>query len=298
MEELKILLKKATPFIRPRIKILIVMKKTLLLFSLAAFQITFVFSQRIKDKGCISISVGPALPAGKFSSKDLNDKLSGFTKMGESVSISYSKLLSKNWGIAIDVRGQRNPLNTTALQNSLSSSTIYQGIPVAGSGLNFPPPQFTQVVYPNWQFEKQAWLYGALLLGPTAQFTVDQSKKITLITNAMIGAVYAKSPVIKGSSITDTATARIEQSKSSAFGFIYSFSGGINYSLNKKIFLSAALTYAGTNQITFKDVTSSLFTTKGNFTSASFSAQQSTTTADGKQPISSINLLLGIGIKL
>jgi hypothetical protein len=275
------------------------MKKILLLFSLTVLQITFVFSQRIKDKGCISISVGPALPVGKFSAKDINDNVSGFAKMGESVSISYSKLLFKNWGIAIDLRGQRNPLNTTALQNSLSTTTIYQGIPVALSGINFPPPQFTQVIYPNWQFEKQAWLYGVLLLGPTGQFVIDQSKKITLVTKAMLGVVYAQSPVTKGSSITDTATARIEQSKSSAFGFMYSFSGGVNYSLNKKIFLSAALTYAGTNQITFKDVTSTLLTTKGSFTSpGSFSTQQLTITADGKQSISSVNLLLGVGIKL
>jgi hypothetical protein len=275
------------------------MKKILFLFSLTAFQISFVFSQRIKDKGTISISVGPALPVGKFSSKDLNDQLAGFTKMGEAVSVSYSKLLSKNWGIAIDVRGQRNPLNTAALQNSLATKIIYQGTLIAVSGTNFPPPQLTPVIYPNWQFEKKAWLNGALLLGPTAQFAVDQSKKITLVTKAMLGVVYAQSPVTKGSSITDTATARIEQSKSSAFGFMYSFSGGVNYSLNKKIFLSAALTYAGTNQITFKDVTSTLLTTKGSFTSpGSFSTQQLTITADGKQPISSVNLLLGVGINL
>jgi hypothetical protein len=276
------------------------MKKILLLFSLTAFKITFVFSQRFKDKGTISISVGPALPVGKFSAKDINDNIAGFAKPGQSVSVSYSKLVSKNWGIAIDIRGQRNPLNTTALKNSLSTAKISQGISFwSGSVTNIPPPQLTTVIYPNWQFEKKAWLYGALLLGPTGQFTVDKSNKITLITKAMIGAVYAQSPATKGSSITDTATARIEQSKSSAFGFIYSFSGGVNYSLNKKVFLSATLTYAGTNQITFKDVTSSLLTTKGSFTSpAGFSTQQLITTADGKQPISSVNLLFGIGIKL
>jgi hypothetical protein len=274
------------------------MKKILLLFSLIAFQITFVFSQAKKDRGSISISVGPALPVGKFSAKDINDNLAGFAKMGESVSISYSKLLSKNWGIAIDLRGLRNPLNTMALQNSLSTTKIYQGILSGSIFQNIPPPQVSYPIYPNWQFEKQAWLYGALLLGPTGQFIIDQSKKITLTTKAMLGAVYAKSPVLKGSSITDTATARIEQSKSSAFGFMYSFSGGVNYSLNKKVFLSAALTYAGTNQITFKEVTTTVTTTKGSFASPGFSVSQSLITADGKQPISSINLLLGIGINL
>jgi hypothetical protein len=275
------------------------MKKILLLFSLIAFQITFVFSQVKKDRGSISISVGPALPVGKFSAKDINDNLAGFAKMGQSVSVSYSKLLSKNWGIAIDLRGQRNPLNTTALQNSLSTARISQGISfLSGSVTNIPPPQLATVIYPNLQFEKKAWLYGALLLGPTGQFAIDQSKKITLITKAMLGAVYAKSPVLKGSSITDTATVRIDQSKSSAFGFIYSFSGGVNYSLNKKVFLSAALTYAGTNQIIFKEVTTTVTATKGSFASPGFSVSQSIITADGKQPISSINLLFGVGIKL
>jgi hypothetical protein len=274
------------------------MKKILLLFSLTTFQINFIFAQRIKDKGSISVSVGPALPVGKFSAKDITDNLAGFAKIGQSVSVSYSKLLSKNWGIAIDLRGQRNPLNTTALKNSLSTTKIYQGILSGSIFPNIPPPQASYTFYPNWQFEKKAWLYGALLLGPTGQFVIDQSKKITLTTKAMLGAVYAKSPVLKGSSITDTATASIEQSKSSAFGFAYSFSGGVNYSLNKKVFLSAALTYAGTNQITFKEVTTTVTATKGSFASPGFSVSQSIITADGKQPISSINLLLGVGIKL
>ncbi len=273
------------------------MKKILLIIFFCPIQVSLVFSQTMKEKGFVSFTIGAAIPAGKFASNDLFDKSSGFAKTGESVSLSYSKFLSKHWGISVDIYGQRNPLNTNALESRFSETKIYQGFSF-GSDPNNPPPQTTYAIYPNWKFEKKAWLYSALLLGGNGRWAVGKSNTTELITKVLIGVVYAKSPELKGSSITDTATANIVQSKSSAFGFIFSFSGDLHYYLNKVIFLSSAISYTGTNQITFKDVKAILTTTKGTFGRPDYSVQQSTTTGNGKQMISSVNLSLGVGIKL
>jgi len=271
------------------------MKKILLAFFLCSTQVSFVLSQTIKDGGSISLLVGPAFPTGKFSSTDLYDKSSGFAKIGESALISYSNLLSKEWGISVDILGQRNPLNTSAFENTFSQLKLYQGFSL-GPDRNNPPP-VAYSVYSNWKFEKKAWLFGALLLGGNGQFAVGNSTKFQLLAKTSLGMVYVKLPGLNGSSITDTATAHIEQSKSSGFGFIYSISGGLNYYLNKSVFLSSALKYVGTNEITFKDVKTTLTTIKASG-SLGYSIQQSVTTSDGRQMMSSINLSVGVGIKL
>ena len=272
------------------------MKKMLLVFFLYSIQVSFVFSQAIKNRGSISLLVGAAFPVGKFSGTDLYDKSSGFANTGESVYASYSKLLSKNWGISVDILAQRNPLNTGAFENKFSQLKIYQGFSL-GSDPNNPPPA-AYSIYPNWKFEKKAWLYGAFFVGVNGRFAIGDSKKIDLVLKAMPGIVYAKSPELKGSSFTDTATAVIIQSKSSGFGFIYSISGGLNYHLTRSLFLSSDVKYVGTNQITFKDIKATLTTTKGSYNSQGYSIQQSVTTVDSKQIISSINLSVGVGIKL
>jgi hypothetical protein len=273
------------------------MRKIFLLIFFCLAQISFVFSQTTKDRSSISISVGAAMPTGQFSSTDLLDSKSGFAKIGEEVSISYSTPLTKGWSFIAHVQGQRNPLNTNAFESSFSQAKIYQGF-YFGTGLNNPPPQTSYKIYPNWKFEKKSWLYGALLLGGQRQFSVDKSDGFNFFAKIMVGAIYAKSPKLNGSSITDTATAHIEQSKSSAFGFVYSFGGGLNYNLPKTFFLTSTVAYCETNQMKFKDVKATLTATKGTFGSPEYSVGQSTTTGNGKQIISSINISVGIGIRL
>lgn len=272
------------------------MNKILLFVFFSLLHVGLLFSQTTKDNGCLSLSVGPAVAVGKFAAKDLDKSSSGFAKTGESVSLSYSKILSKHWGFSVDIHGQRNPLNTNALESSFSQAKISQGV-VFGTGTN-PPPQSDYAIYANWKFEKKPWLFGALLAGLNGQSALDKPVKMNLVTKVMLGAVYATSPGLSGSSMTDMATANISQNKSSGFGFIYSVSGGLNYYVSNAIFLSSSLVYIGTNQLTFKDVKQILTTTKGTAGSPEYSVQQSTNTGNSKQMISSVNLSLGIGIKL
>ncbi len=272
------------------------MKKLSLLTFAVFINSTFIFSQG-SNKATISFKAGPAFPTGHFASTNLYDESSGFAKTGETISVSYAKPIAKKIAFLINLSGQRNPINRSAFEASFSKAKIYQGF-YFGSDPNNPPPQTNYEIYPNWTFEKGLWLHAALQLGAEGRFPLNEQKNIQLITNATIGSLYATSPGLKGNSVTDTASAVLTESKSSAFGLIYSLACGLNYHLNKRCFITSALNYTGTSKVEFKNVRTVLTTTKGNFGTPGYSVQQSTITANGKQSITSVNLLIGFGISL
>ena len=272
------------------------MKKLSLLTFAVLIQATCTFSQ-INDKDNFSLTVGPAFPIGTFANTNLSDGSSGFAKIGETISLSYTKPISRDWAFLINLTGQRNPINTNAFESNFSKAKIYQGF-YFGSELNNPPPQTNYTVYPNWKFEKKSWLCAGLQVGTKGQISLSKQNKTWLTTNATFGVLYVASPQLKGNSITDTATAIIKESKSSGFGLIYSFGFGLNYYLNKGIFLTSTLNYIGTNKVAFKNVKGTLTTTKGTPGTSNYFVQQSTVTANGKQTVSSINLSIGFGIIL
>ena len=251
------------------------MKKILLLFLTGMALVSSVFSQS-KKGNTLSVSLGPAFPIGKFASKDFSDESSGFAKPGGAVSLSFTKFLSENFGVTLNAQAQHNPMDVHALESGFGKSLIG---------------------YPVWDFDKRSWLYGAVLFGGTGQFAIDKKNKFMLMTKAMAGIAFAKSPGMAGKSINGTALASVEQNKVSAAGFTYSAEAGINYSINKFVFLTSALTYNGTNKMTYKDVKTVITSVQGTPGSPDYQAQQSMTTIDGKQTISSVNLLFGIGFR-
>lgn len=271
------------------------MKNKLLVTLAFFFQTTIIFSQ-VSSKGNISITIGPTFPTGQFVNTNLYDESSGFAIIGESISLSYAKPISKKFAFLINLSGQRNPINTYGFENAFSNAKFFQGVYFGTEPNN--PPQTNFTIYPNWKFEKKSWLYTALQIGGKGQFPLNAQNNIQLITNLTIGALYATSPDLKGNSITDTASAHITQSKSSGFGLIYTLGCGLNYHLNKRMFLISTVNYTGSNNVTFKNIKSTLTTTKGTYGTPEYTIQQSQMTANGKQKFNSINLLFGIGISL
>jgi len=252
------------------------MKKIFLVFFTCLIQSTFSFAQT-NDNGSVSLLVGPAFPLGKFASKNASDKLAGFAKTGQAFSLSYTKLISKRSGIVVDIHGQRNSIDTKAFESSLAKI-------------------FAQ--YPNWKVSKESWLHGALLLGGIGQFPLGVSNKVSLITKTMIGVMYSKSPGLKGSSVDGTAFAAIEQTKKLAIGFTYSLGGGINCDITERLFFTSLVSYNGTNKMTYKNVRTTTFTSQGTPGSPDHAVQQSISTMNGNQVITSINLQAGLGIGL
>ncbi len=260
-----------------------------LLFALSSF------SQ--KNNKYFSVVTGASLPIGNFGNDDITDDKAGVAKLGQAGSISYAQLTGKKLGFAITIQGQRSPIDTKAAEKKFSELNFNRGILSVGTDPNQPPPPSPPVKYPNWKFEKRSWLSGALLLGGYGEFTAVGSSGFSFITKAMLGPVYAESPAIKGSSITDTATAVYEQTSSSSFGLAYLLSGGIKLHLNKRLYFLTSLEYMGTNNMTFDDIEATLTTTKGT-PGGGFTISQSKVTGSGKQTISTINLVAGIAFRL
>lgn len=271
------------------------MQKTLLLtFSLLllAFQ---SIAQGLFGKHTIAISVGPSVPVGAFADKKTTQETAGFAQTGLQVNASYVHRVSKHFGIAAMLFGQRHALDTKAMEQEFAQMGFSTGVYTGPDP--FPTPEPTYTYYPNWQFDKNAWLTGSLLLGVEGGFPVKGSRALSIITRAMLGAAYATSPELEGSSVTDTATARYEMESGSGFGLSYLLRGGIQYGVNDKISLLFSADYLGTSGITFPDV-------KATFTAAKYDngfpsqMSQSTITADGRQKIATVNFNIGIGLKL
>lgn len=272
------------------------MKKNFLLALAVYAQVNLAFSQE-NNKAQISLTAGPAFPTGQFANTNLSDEASGFAKPGEAISLSLVQPISKDWALVASLADQRNPVNTKAFESGFSNLTFFPGI-YSITGPNDPPPQLNYVKYPNWKFEHRSWQYATLQAGIQRRFFPGNKKKVCLAANVTIGALYVTSPQLKGSSTTDTATATITQSKSSAVGLIYSLGIGMNYFLNKRVFLTSNLNYTGTDKVTFKDMRSTLTTTHGAYSTFDYSVQQSMQTVNGKQSLGSMSLLVGVGFTL
>lgn len=255
------------------------------------------FSQKNSNKKSLSVLTGASLPLGNFGNDDITDDKAGVAKLGQAGSISYTQLTAKKIGFAVTIQGQRNPFNSKSAEKKFSELNFAQGFLFGTPDPNQPPPSLPVVKYTDWKFEKRSWLSGALLLGGYGEFAATGSKGVSLITKAMLGPVYVESPAIKGSSIKDTATAVYEQTSSSSFGLAYLLSGGIRVSINKRLYFLTSLEYLGTNKMTFDDIEATLTTTKGT-PGPGFTISQSKTTGSAKQTISTINLVVGIAIKL
>ncbi len=251
------------------------MRNKYFFIAILLFALNNGYSQSSQDKEHFSLSIGPSFPIGDYANKDVSSKSSGIAKTGQVINIAYTRLLQKQSGIAVTVHGQRNPVNTKTFENYLDNTG-----------------------FPNWKMEKASWLFSSLLFGGYCQFPVAGSGGVLFTTKATIGAVYAKSPELNGASKSSTHSGLIEQTSVSAFGLSYLLNAGINYHLNNKIFLLGEAEYFGTPKLKFKNVKSTF--RSATFTSNGFpiSAQEQSSTTDGKQAISSINLNFGIGLRL
>jgi hypothetical protein len=182
------------------------------------------------------------------------------------------------------------------MEEQFSKTGFAQGM-WTGTYPGEPPPPLPTVIYPNWKFEKQSWLLGSLLLGGYGEFPLG-NEKIAFTAKAMAGAVYATAPEANGSSMTDTATASFVQTKTSALGISYSMNAGFKYDINKSVCLVTTVEYLETSNLKFDASTATFTATHGTPGSPGYSVSQAATRGEPSQTISSINLLLGIAIKL
>jgi hypothetical protein len=256
-----------------------------------------IFSQKSQAKNSyLTLSAGPSFPIGDFASKDLLSDKSGFAAVGQSLNISYTKISLNKIGFSIELRGQRNPVDVKAMEESLNKSVFATGFWASNGGM--PPPQIPGTTFSNWNVKKNSWYAGSAMGGICAEVPLGSSKKTTFNAKLLVGGVFVKSPGIEANSNTDTTTAHLEQNSEYAFGFISTVGAGFHFNINKKLFFLAEANYTGTNKLSFDNIESKFRSTKGESGTPDYSVSVAQTTADGRQVLTVVNVNVGIGLRL
>jgi hypothetical protein len=270
------------------------MKKLQLIISLLLLIKLFSYGQTHKNSTQLNVSIGPAFPIGQFANGDIYKKKAGFASTGAILNVSCLAPTKKRIGFVASFYGQINPVSRKNLERSFANFQF--GSVVAWNGSGTPPtPQGT--TYPNWKFRASSWEIGSLMAGGYAESKI-KSEKVKLISKASLGFIYAMSPKIEGSSITDTATAYFAQSSESGFGFSFLIEELLRFKVNNKINFLVGAEYLGTHKIKFKDVVTKTYTVKYPNDPGRMVVTQGIFTSDSRQKISSINIIVGICLKL
>jgi len=256
----------------------------------------FSFSQNKNAKQSLSIGIGPSFPLGDFGSNDLSDNGAGFAGIGQALNINYHLPFSKNFGLIVSASGQRNPVKTNKLEEAFNDAIFGSPFIYFGGGVS-SPVVMPVVKYEHWNFEKNTWLSANVMAGIQMSTEPDNSK-IDFYSRMQFGAQYVSMPKFEGKSETDTLIATFTQTSSHGIGFAYSFSGGMNYSMNKKTFLFVNAGWTGTTKIKLEDIQSTFMTVKNPGSLGGMQVSSSTVMGTGKQDFQSLNITFGIGLRL
>ena len=264
------------------------MKKLLLIILVFSYPSIKLFCQ--SNKGTLSLSIGPSFPLGNYAKTDQANNLSGYSKAGESINISFNYKLNNGVVFEAMLYGERNGLNTKAFANQFSE---------AGFFTFYGDPRY----YSNWTIDKKSWNVESLLLGVTRHWPIGKPNgRISILAKTLLGLAYVQSPELNANSKTDTSYVILHQNNASAIGTSFLLSAGVEYRLSKKIGIVFSCDYFGTTQILFKNITEGIAATNGGLRVPkiySLPNSESTPIAESitdnsKQTIISINIKLGI----
>jgi opacity protein-like surface antigen len=271
------------------------MRLLFLFFAIAYFSIA-AFSQHEKPTKYLSFTAGPSIAVGNFGKKEITNPFIGFAGTGQFASISYGVLLDKKFGVCIELQGHRHPLATGKLETAYANTDLGQAVIVWPGPPAPPPTPPPPAYYPNWNFKKSSWLSASVQAGGYGFFPLRS--KLSLHAKALIGPAYAKCPKIEGSSITDTTTAHIIQNDGSAWAFAFTLGTGLQYDISSTLFISAQLSFFGTNNFRFRQMKTTTITTKRNPGSPDYQVSQSTRIFDRSQHITSLLPGIGVGLRI
>ncbi len=269
--------------------------KQLVLILICSLALMDVLAQHDRHETSLSLTFGGSIPVGPFSSTKLLDNSAGYAKPGEAVNLSLTHHLTRELAVMATLYGQRNAINTSLLARQYASLAIpfYYN----GNGPNY---------YPNYSFDKKNWELASFLLGIDASLVNLPESKWSLRAKALIGFAYVQLPKVNGNSKTDTPYLIIKQQSATAFGAAFNFGIGAEYRCSNKWALLFNVEYFGTSTITFKNVGEFIAATNGGLNVPGFydlsnsrlPIQALEAVSNNKQSIGTLNLQIGIGLKL
>jgi hypothetical protein len=234
------------------------MKSSLFMILFLVFSSFSLFSQ---DRGYIGVSIGPSIPTGDFSSKDMYNQSAGFAKTGAIFDISFGYKLGKNFGLTAILRGQANKVDAQAISDEMSKEFMGDFVGTVRTG---------------------SWGIGGLLVGGYSSISV--AKQLNFESRLMLGFLSATSPDMTINLTGPGGTGWVKQSSTSGTAFAYLAGIGLKYNAGKRVCLLANIDYLGAKP-EFEDVETT--TSMGDYDKSSYT-----------QKFGSFNIGLGVGYRL
>jgi hypothetical protein len=260
------------------------MKRPLFLLTILSLTLINCFAQQ---HGFLSLSVGPAIPAGEFANGDPNSRASGLALPGGLVDLTFKKDIPHSpLGFMVSLRARMNPISAS------ENLAIFQA------------------QYPdyNWSIDKHSWQAAAFMVGLYHQSPL--CKRAFLEEGFMVGVAEAVLPDVTVTGIRDTGSnhvasdyiqAHSRRTTATTFSALFKIGGG--YRLTDKLSLVAHIDFWYLEP-DFKGLTQTLvhasgFVVPGNPSLANASVvSYNTFTMDYAQKMNSFDLTVGLSLRL
>ncbi len=273
------------------------MKRIILLVP-CLFVLSVLMAQQNSLHPFIFLHAGTAIATDNLGKKVINDNKSGFGTVGYYAAAGMDIPLNNKIGFFAELNSQLIPVARQSMAAQLNQTSFYQGLYAFSTTL---PPGVTLLnarQYPNWTVMKSDWRSASLILGITRKIPLSEKAKLTLIIKGGIGLLYARSPELYGESITDSASAMVQQNSNKAMGFASRLGLSIEHHLTSKIKIRFNDDFDLSSSIRFKDITAVTTTTQGSYGSPNFIITKSWVSGTLIQQVNALHLSLGIAYAL
>jgi hypothetical protein len=238
----------------------------------------FVFTTFATAQSCrwtFTAQVGPSIPLGKFGEKNPNDSLAAFAKTGPALQLTASYRVGRYWGISVMTAGEEHAVDTKAVETKLHEDF----------GLNY-------------HYTSDPWILARLMAGVFGEWPAG--KHWLLTAHLYLGGIETKLP----------KTSLTAQGSSGAYGYTKNAGSidvgpagqggvGTRYLLGRHLFLDAGAEYATGRYRS--DYPAIKLASQGEglvFTTGTTPPYIASGSSHYTQPISTLNLTVGAGIRL
>ena len=227
-------------------------------------------AQESKSRFDFNYSIGTAIPTGKFSDEDLSlfkNSRSGLAKTGSAVQLEVNYKLTKQYGISVLAGWQKNPQNARSLRDSLLRS--------------FPGYDQYVVSMRPWQIWKL--MAGGFVSIPLREFhfTVEPILYIGFMKTTIPGYEYGAYKLPNGSA-GPVAVGGTTYGPPLPWSFCYQVGSKLNWQYTSRLFFTIQASYFHASPATHYVLYTSI-------------PPINSTTYETHYPITTINLLAGIG---
>lgn len=239
----------------------------------------------------LSITGGASLPTGSFSSTELYDGPAGFAKTGWTGRIQYTHSISRSWSWVAAFQIRQHGIDTRNYQTTYGSAYF---APIYSTSPSPTPPTQDAIRFPNWTFTKSTWLDISLTGGVEYHKPLNPRGTTEYFVRLSAGPVMARSPHLEGQSTTDTSAAALDKKSRTGWGVMLLAESGLYFKLSKRISLSTAVSFTGTNELRFSKTVTRMGTARGQIGFPGYTVSQSSMTRTEKQAMNSVSLQAGI----